>query len=159
MATTSDKLSIKNEMLQFDIKNRDFYKSLNDEEQKKFSPYLMIRWGATVKGPVELQQYYLISANERLNKHFFDIPKEHKELAWLLSTTVSPGLGKQYHQWIPLKYKKDSGPKVKKFLQALYPSLTSDDLDTLLVVTTEEELKQLAQDTGMSDKEIKELFK
>ena len=41
----SDKLSIGNEMRQFDLKNRKFYDELTEEERKKFSPYLMIRWG------------------------------------------------------------------------------------------------------------------
>ena len=44
----SDKLSIGNEMRQFDLKNRKFYDELTEEERKKFSPYLMIRWGSAV---------------------------------------------------------------------------------------------------------------
>ena len=73
MATTapSDKLNIANEMLQFDRKNRGFYDDLTEDEQKKFSPFLMVRWGADVQGSPELQAYYLMSVNERLNKHFF----------------------------------------------------------------------------------------
>ena len=74
-----DKLAISNEMLQFDRKNRGFYDDLSDEEKKKFSPYLMIRWGSLVEGEVDLQAYYLMSVNERLNKHFFDISTtQHK---------------------------------------------------------------------------------
>ena len=38
-----DKLSIANEMTQFDRKNREFYNELTDEERRKFSNYLMIR--------------------------------------------------------------------------------------------------------------------
>ena len=81
MATqTSDKLTIANEMLQFDKKNRGFFDELTEEEQKKFGPFLMIRWGADVQGSAELQAYYLMSVNERMNKHFFDISaKEHKK--------------------------------------------------------------------------------
>ena len=40
----SDKLNIANEMRQLDRKNRRFYRDLTDEERKKFSNYLMIRW-------------------------------------------------------------------------------------------------------------------
>lgn len=69
----SDKLNIANEMRCFDSKDREFYDSLTDEERKKFSNYLMIRWGSAVQGPSELQEYYLVACNERLNKHFFDI--------------------------------------------------------------------------------------
>jgi hypothetical protein len=96
----TEKLSIANEMMQFDRKNRGFYDSLTDEERKKFSNYLMIRWGSAVQGSSELQEFYLIATNERLNKHFFAINK-HPKLQWLMLCAASPGLGKQFHQWIP----------------------------------------------------------
>jgi hypothetical protein len=70
-STVTDKLSIANEMAQFDRKNRQFYDDLTDEERKKFSNYLMIRWGSSVHGIADLQEYYLLSCNQRLNKHFF----------------------------------------------------------------------------------------
>ena len=41
-----DKLTIANEMKEFDLKNRNFYLDLTDEEKKKFSNFLMIRWGS-----------------------------------------------------------------------------------------------------------------
>ena len=71
----SDKLNIANEMRQLDRKNRNFYRDLTDEERKKFSNYLMIRWGSAVEGSRELQEFYVIATNERLNKHFFDMAK------------------------------------------------------------------------------------
>ena len=43
-----DKLSIGNEMAQFDKKNREFYDNLTPEEKKKFSNFLMIRYGSSV---------------------------------------------------------------------------------------------------------------
>jgi len=45
-----DKLSIANEMACFDRKDRDFYDNLTDDEKKKFSNFLMIRWGRSVNG-------------------------------------------------------------------------------------------------------------
>ena len=87
-----DKLSIHNEMSQFDRKNRNFYNELTDEEKKKFSNYLMIRWGSAVQGNKDLQEFYLISTNERFNKHFFAINR-HPQLQWLCATAVSPCLG------------------------------------------------------------------
>ena len=85
----SDKLNIANEMRQFDRKNRSFYDELTAEEKKKFSNYLMIRWGSSVEGSRELQEFYVISCNERLNKHFFNVSK-HPKLQWLMATSVSP---------------------------------------------------------------------
>jgi hypothetical protein len=67
----SDKLNIANEMRQLDRKNRNFYRELTEEERKKFSNYLMIRWASCVEGSREMQEFYLISTNARLNKHFF----------------------------------------------------------------------------------------
>jgi len=46
----SDKLSIQNEMRAFDSKDRGFYDSLTDEERKKFSTFLMMKYGANVEG-------------------------------------------------------------------------------------------------------------
>jgi hypothetical protein len=68
-----EKLSIQNELAQFDRKNREFYDELTDEERKKFSNYLMIRWGSAVQGSRELQEFYVLATNERLKKRFFDI--------------------------------------------------------------------------------------
>jgi hypothetical protein len=59
----SDPLDIKNEMAQFDRKNREFYDSLDEQNKKKFAPFLMIRWGSSVGGSVDLQAYYLMSCN------------------------------------------------------------------------------------------------
>ena len=58
-----DKLSIGNEMAQFDSKNRQFFDELTDEERKKFSPFLMIRYGSSVSGNRDLQEFYLIATN------------------------------------------------------------------------------------------------
>ena len=51
------KLGLKNELLQFDTKNRDFYDELTDEERKKFSTYLMLKYGANVDGSDDLQEW------------------------------------------------------------------------------------------------------
>lgn len=157
MATTpqSDKLNIANEMLQFDKKNRNFYDELTEDEQKKFSPFLMIRWGADVQGSSELQAYYLMSTNERLNKNFFDIStKEHKKFQWLLASTVSPGMGKQYHKWLAAK-KKTSDNKAEKFFADLYPHLREDEIKLLAELNSKDDRKQLAKQHGWDDKRIK----
>jgi hypothetical protein len=71
-----DKLSIQNEMMFFDRKDRTFYDNLTPEERKKFSNFLMIRWGSSIQGSAELQHYYLQSSNHYVNKHFFAIRNE-----------------------------------------------------------------------------------
>lgn len=153
---SEDKLSIKSEMSAFDRKNRGFYDSLTDEEKKKFSPFLMIRYGATVTGNSDLQAYYLMSCNERLNKHFFDInTTQHKKLQWLMATTVSPGMGNQYHQWLAAKKKEGNNNKAVKFLRELHPELREDEIKLLSELNTKDELKEYARNLGWDDKRIK----
>ena len=148
----SDKLSINNEMAVFDRKDRDFYDSLTDEERKKFSTFLMIRYGSSVVGSRDLQEFYVISCNERLNKHFFTLHK-HPKLQWLMATTVSPGLGTHRHQWIAPK-KKEAGPagSVKKQLAELFPNMKSDEIDLLAEITTKKEVDQYLKDHGQDKK-------
>jgi hypothetical protein len=142
-----DRLSIANEMSQFDCKNRQFYNELTDEERKKFSNYLMIRWGSAVQGSPELQEFYLISCNERFNKHFFAINR-HPKLQWLCATTVSPGMGTHRHQWIAPKKKEGNTSAVRKQLAELYPNMKSDELDIMAAVTTKKELDTYLKEMG-----------
>jgi len=135
-----DKLTISNEMKCFDQKDRDFYNSLTDEERKKFSNYLMIRWGSSVQGSSDLQEFYLISCNERLNKHFFAISK-HPKLQWLCATSVSPGMGTQRHQWISPKKKESGKSNTKKQLAELFPNMKEDEIEVMDNINTKKDIE------------------
>ena len=143
----SDKLNIANEMRCLDSKDRSFYDSLTDEERKKFSNYLMIRWGSSVVGPSELQEYYLVACNERLNKHFFELSR-HPKLQWLLATTVSPDMGNHRHQWISPKKKEKGDNEIKKTLMELMPAAKMSDINALAKLVTKKEIKELLKDLG-----------
>jgi hypothetical protein len=147
-----EKLSIQNEMSQFDRKNRDFYDSLTDEERKKFSNYLMICWGSAVQGSSDLQEFYLVATNERLNKHFFAINK-HPKLQWLCATTVSPGMGTHRHQWIAPKKKEAGSNEIKKTLLDLYPNMKAADIEVLSQFVTKKDLKEFMREHGHTDKD------
>ena len=149
-----DKLSINNEMTQFDRKNRKFYDELTDEERKKFSTYLMLRYGASVEGTADLQEWYLRVTNERMNINFFDLGK-HPKLQWLLATTVSPGMGIQRHYWQGAKKKEGSNSKAVKFVTQLYPHMKQDEAELLADINTTKELKELAKQMGWADSDIK----
>jgi hypothetical protein len=147
----SDKLNIGNEMRQFDMKNRNFYDSLTDEERKKFSNYLMIRWGSSVQAAKELQEYYVQSCNHYLNKHFFSINR-HPKLQWLCATAVSPGMGVHKHQWISPKKKEAGASSIRKQLAELYPNMKDDELDLLAKITTKKELDDYVKAHGNENK-------
>lgn len=145
-----DKLNIHNEMTQLDHKNRMFYDSLTEEERKKFSNYLMIRWASSVQANRDFQEWYLLATNERLNKHFFEINR-HPKLQWLCATTVSPGMGTQRHQWIATKKKEKGDNQVKKTLMKLYPTMKTDEVELLSKLNSKKELKEFLQSIGMSE--------
>jgi len=150
----TDKLNIANEMRAFDSKDRKFYADLTEEERKKFSTFLMIRWGSSVQGSAELQQYYLLACNENLNKNFFELSR-HPELQWLLATTVSPGMGNFRHDWIKQKKKESSNNKIIKFLQQMYPEYSNEELELLAKINSNDDLKNLALQHGWDEKKIK----
>jgi len=134
-------------MAEFDRKNREFYDELTDEERKKFSNYLMIRWGSSVQGSRDLQEFYLIATNERLNKRFFDINR-HPRLQWLTATTVSPGMGTHRHQWIAPRKKEAGASAIRKQLAELYPHLKDDELDLLAKITTKKDIDAYLKELG-----------
>lgn len=126
-------------MAQFDRKNREFYDQLTPEEKKKFSNFLMIRWGSAVQGSRELQEFYVISTNERLNKHFFAINR-HPGLQWLCASAVSPGMGTHRHVWIAPKKKEAGDSGIRKQLTELFPNLKADEIELMSKINTKKDL-------------------
>jgi hypothetical protein len=146
-----DKLSIQNEMMCFDRKDRDFYSSLTDEERKKFSNFLMIRWGSSIQGSAELQHYYLQSSNHYVNKHFFAINR-HPKLQWLCATAVSPGLGTQRHQWIAPKKKEAGASGIRKQIAELFPHLKDDEVELMSKINTKKDIDAYLKHLGQEAK-------
>lgn len=146
-----DKLSIHNEMAVFDRKEREFYDELTVDERKKFSNFLMIRWGSCIQGSAELQHYYLQSSNHYVNKHFFAINK-HPKLQWLCATAVSPGLGVQRHQWIAPKKKEAGASGIRKQLAELYPHLKDDELELMAKINTKKDIDVYLKAAGQETK-------
>ena len=151
------KLDIGYEMAQLDTKNRAFYDELTDEERKKFSTYLMLRWGSAVGGEPILQQYYLQAMNERVNKRFFDLGK-HPKLQWLLLTTVSPNMGKHRHEWMAFSARKSKNKRAD-IIAKLYPEYKLDDCELMANSIPDAEFKVMLIELGWTDKEIKEVMK
>jgi hypothetical protein len=142
-----DKLNIRNEMIQFDRKNRGFYNELTDEERKKFSTYLMIRWGSSVQGSSTEQAVYLLSCNENLNKHFFAINR-HPRLQWLCATTVSPNWGTFTHPWIAPKKKEPGASGIRKQLAELYPNMKADEIEVMSRINDKRDIDAYVKQLG-----------
>ena len=148
----SDRLSVAHQMRAFDSKNRQFYDNLNQEERRKFSVFLMMKYGANVDSNRDLQEWYLRVHNERVNTNFFDIGR-HPKLQWLLCTTVSPDMGSQKHYWLSTK-KKETDNRSKKFLELLHPELNEQEISLLDAMTDRDQLREYAQKLGWDDRRI-----
>ena len=139
-----------------DIMYAAFYDELDADEKKKFSNYLMIRWGSAVDaGHSErdklIAQYYLQNCNENFNKHFFTINK-HPKLQWLCATTVSPDDGAKRHSWIAPKKKVAGESAKRKSLQAIYPHYKDDEIEVMMRITTQKEIDEYHRAAGNDTK-------
>jgi len=155
MATKPAPIAIKDLTKNIDIGNTNYYESLNEEQQKAFSPWLAMRWASSVADKKNAP-HYLTMVNDFCNVDFAIISK-HPNLFWKL--LAMSGVGKsQYHQWVP-PGKKTKKSKIQEFLAKIHPTYKLADLEMIEKVNTVDELKSLAVSYGLDDKEIKEMFK
>jgi hypothetical protein len=119
-----------------DKKDYGYYDRLSPEQQKKFVPFMLIKYVSYLKGSSEIAGYYLRSTDYHANKYFFNenIIKNPK-LQWLMLCAASPGLGKQFHPWIPQIKEKVSSLKekaamkdIKDYYTKIYPKADAESL-------------------------------
>lgn len=119
-----------------DKKDYGFYDRLSLEQQKKFVPFTMIQWMSAIKASGDLQGYYLMSVEYHANKYLFnENVQKHPKLQWLMLCASSPGIGKQFHQWIPnisQKVSKLESPAklkdIKDYYKKIYPKANDSDI-------------------------------
>ena len=141
----SNKLPLNTVLAAIDKKDYGFYDRLTPELQKQLSPFLLNRYVSLVKGSSELQAYYLMAGNQRVNCTYFELAK-HPKLVWQSLCTVSPGMGTQFHQWVGHKKKdKNNSSKRLKDVERFHPRAKNDELEMLANLYTDKELKEIAK--------------
>lgn len=133
-----------------DKKDYGFYDRLSPEQQKKFVPYMMLLWMSAIKGSEGLQRYYIMATNEYANKYYFnEYVQKHPKLQWLALCAASPGLGKQFHQWIPnikervSKLQEPAKIKdIKEYYKKIYPKASNDDIQAVSEAFVEQHKKK-----------------
>jgi len=154
MAKNDSPTSLARQLRAMDTKDRNFLNKLAEEDRRSISPYLTMRYSANVEGIPELQEYYLLAANERMNPHYFTL-KKYPELQWLLCTTVSPNMGVHRHYF--LKYKKNEvNTRMLGFLEDLYPHFSDNELELMLSLNDAEDIKTYARQMGWDEKKIRD---
>lgn len=154
----TQKLELKEILAAVDLKAKDVWDDLSDEQKKSVAFFLLNRYVSNVKtSNSELAEQYLILTNELMNKNFYQIVK-HPKLMWLLMCSCGDDSRQVFfHEWIGVKRSSDGSSKTVKFLQTVYPAAKMEDLELLAKTMTKKEIKQLAKDHGMDDKQINEL--
>lgn len=116
-----------------DRKDYGYLDSMTEEQQRKFVPYMMVHWMSAVKAKSLLQGYYVISTDSSANKYMFnEYVSKHPKLQWMMLCAASPGMGKQFHQWIPhlstgvanLK-EKAKAKDVAEYFKKIYPGTSN----------------------------------
>ncbi len=140
--------------------NKEWYNSLDSELKKTFSSYVSMRFASSVKSNKILQESYIESVNEFCNKYFSTIQKHEGDslLFWKLLCLCGSGQ-KQFHPWLKAPKGKGKKTKIFDFLQSCYPNYKNDEIETLISVLDKKEIKELAKQAGLDDKEIKLLIK
>lgn len=139
-----------------DKKDHNWWNTLTEQQKDKFSAWLYMRYTSSVNKNPDFARYYLISTNERVNKHFSYL-KNHPQLLYLLMTTVSPGMGTVRHEWIQPS-KKGKTTEKYKLLSQLFPMANNDELEILDTWNTEQDLRKHLEDLGYDDKKIKSII-
>jgi len=134
-----------------DNKDYGYFDRLTTDQQKKFVPFMMLHWMSAIKANEGLSRYYVMSAAEYANKYMFnENVQKHPKLQWLMLCSASPGLGKQFHQWIPhiktnvSKLKETAKVKdVKEYFKKVYPKTSDSDLTELSQAFVENQKRRM----------------
>lgn len=148
------KLDIKRELKAVDTKDYSFYENLTDEERKAFSPFILMRYTSNVQGDREIQEWFIETTNEYVNKNHWDLSKNHKNLLWKLFAASGAGVP-CYHPYLASN-KKEKANKIEKLLAELYPSIKLSELKMIAKTMSQQDKTQLFDDMGFDKKQRKE---
>lgn len=157
-----EKLELKEKILAVDQNMRELWDALDDYNRKilKQEFYILNRYISSAKiSSREVQEHFVLTVNEYYNKNWNTL-QHHPKLLWMLLCMCSyDGKSKFFHEWIGFKKKHVIDNKKTKFLSSLYPAMKMKDLEVLSTLITNADIKALAKDYGMDDKEIAKILK
>jgi len=135
--------------LQFDRQNLDLFQALSaidkrdwhwfgqltSEQQRKFSPYMMLHWVSSINKNGPLSEFYVLATEQQANKYIFnEHVSNHPELQWMMLCASSPGRGSQRHSWIPHlseRYAKYQEKPTKKKVSEYFSKIYNADSDVI----------------------------
>lgn len=157
----NEKLELKEKILAVDQNLKELWDALDDYNRKilKNEFFILNRYISNAKtSNREVQEHFVLTVNEYYNKHWNTL-QHHPKLLWMLLCMCSyDNKTSFYHEWIGAK-KKGAENKRSKFLASLYPTMKMVDIEVLSNIVTDKDIKALAKDYGMDDKEVSKILK
>jgi hypothetical protein len=147
-------LDIKKELAAVDLRDKNFYDNLTDEEKKDFNPYILMRFVSNVDGDDDLQEWFLEMTNELVNKNHWKLSKNHKGLLWKLYSGVGAGI-KAYHPYLAAG-KAAKANKIEKLIAELNPTMKMSDVKLLASLMDKNDIEDLFNKLGFDKKQRKE---
>jgi len=148
-------LDIKSTLKAVDTKNYNFYSTLTDEEKKSFSPFILMRYSSNVTTQDrDIEEWFIETTNEHVNKHHWDLSKCHKELLWKLFAATGVGIN-CYHPYLA-SGKKSKANKIEKLLAEIYPARKMSEIKLQASMMTKQDCEELFDKMGFDRKQRKE---
>lgn len=135
-----------------DRRNKKFFSTLNEEQQKDISIWTLTRWMSSQRNNSAIQ---ICNVNALVNSRSKFLNK-HKELQWMLLAMTGSGKPEK-HDWVapPRGVKKN---KIEEVILQYFPLLNDEELELFQQLNTVEDLEQFFKDNGFDDKTIKDLL-
>lgn len=154
----TEKLPLNSILGSLDLRKKDYYDNLNEEQKKQIQPFVLMRYISTNSNP-DIHTLSLIATNEIVNVHFWDFSKD-KDLQWRLMATCGIGQ-KSYHKWIANK-KHTTKNKLNTFLKDYYKKrnwvLNDTELKIIISNLDQNKLKEMCEDEGLQKNELKDII-
>lgn len=146
-------LDLKRELAAVDLRNKDFYDKLTDEEKKSFNPYILMRFVSNVDGDADLQEWFVLMTNELVNKNHWTLSKNHKGLLWKLYAGVGAGV-KAFHPYLAAS-KAEKVNKLESLIAELNPTMKMSDVKLLTSLMDKNDIEDLFDKLGYDKKQRK----
>lgn len=146
------KLDVFKVLEKIDLRQKEYYTTLTEEEKKSMSMWVLTRWMSSTKGMME---HHLLMVNDIVNDEAPSLSK-HPELQWKLLCICGTGK-KQFHQWIAPP-KRLSSNKKEEALSEMNPSLNRAEVELLSKMTSDDDMRDLLYDMGYQEKQVIEIL-
>jgi hypothetical protein len=147
-----------------DVGIRDLWDAAGEEGQKEIkgdmwnlNRYMSVledgKYPPYKKYTRDQKELAVFKTNEYYNKNWAVLGNKHPKLQWLLLCMCGDTGVKENHAWIGLKKVASANSKAVNIVAKVYPNMKMDEVELLARILTKNELKQLAENHGIEEKD------